>query len=111
MTAAPDTELEAQIGRWRGYVRRQRAISEADVAELEDHLREEIHDLQAAGLGDDEAFLIAVKRLGGLSEMSAEFAREHSERLWKQLVLSEPRSTAGRRELLVAQDRPGGVVR
>ncbi len=103
MSASADT-LELQIGQWRGYVRRQRAISQSDVAELEDHLREEIHELQEAGLHDDEAFLVAVKRLGGLSDVSAEFALEHSERLWKQLVLTEagPTSRAGSRELVVA---------
>jgi hypothetical protein len=42
----------------------------------------------AAGLRPDEAFLIAVKRMGGLDDLSREFAREHSERLWKQLVLT-----------------------
>jgi len=35
---------------------------------------------------DDEAFLIAVKRLGDLDAIAREFAREHSGRLWKQLV-------------------------
>ena len=42
----------------------------------------------SAGLSGDEAFLVAVKRLGSLDEVSREFAREHSERLWKQLVLT-----------------------
>jgi hypothetical protein len=41
----------------------------------------------AAGLSADEAFLVAVKRMGALDALSREFAREHSERLWKQLVL------------------------
>lgn len=80
-------ELEAQIDRWRGYVQRSQAISPADVDELEDHLREQIADRQATGLDDDEAFLVAIKRLGNLDAVSREFAREHSERLWKQLVL------------------------
>ncbi|MHA7134454.1 permease prefix domain 1-containing protein [Oerskovia turbata] len=85
MTTSP--ELEAQIDQWRGYVRRRQAISTADVAEMEDHLREQVADLAATGLDDDEAFLVAVKRMGNLDEVSREFAREHSDRLWKQLVL------------------------
>ena len=83
----PHAELEAQIDRWRGYVQRRQAISPADVEELEDHLREQIADRQATGLDDEEAFLVAIKRLGNLDAVSHEFAREHSERLWKQLVL------------------------
>mgnify|MGYP000901272716 CR=1 FL=1 len=89
--------LEEQIGEWRGYLRRRQAIHPVDVAELEDHLREQIASLVAAGLTDDEAFLIAVKRMGDLDALSREFAREYSDRLWKQLVVvdsgaAEPRA-------------------
>lgn len=101
----PHAELEAQIDRWRGYVQRNRAISPADVDELEDHLREQIADRQATGLDDEEAFLVAIKRLGNLDAVSREFAREHSDRLWKQLVLVPEGSDDGNaspwRELVV----------
>lgn len=80
--------LEEQIGQWRSYVRRRQAIHSVDVAELEDHLREQVAVLVDAGLATDEAFLVAVKRIGDLDALSREFAREHSDRLWKQLVLS-----------------------
>src|ERR687883_1065582 len=80
--------LEEQIDRWRSYLRRRQAIHSTDVAELEDHLREQIAVLVDAGLATDEAFLVAVKRMGKLDTLSREFAREHSERLWKQLVVS-----------------------
>jgi hypothetical protein len=79
--------LEEQIDQWRSYLQRRQAINTVDVAELEDHLREQIAELTGAGLATDEAFLIAVKRLGGLDDLSREFAREHAERLWKQLVV------------------------
>ncbi len=80
--------LEEQIDRWRSFVRRRQAIQSADVAELEDHLREQIAVLTDAGLATDEAFLVAVKRMGNLDALSREFAREHSERLWRQLVMA-----------------------
>jgi hypothetical protein len=82
--------LEEQIDQWRSYLRRRRAIHAVDAAELEDHLREQISVLADAGLDSDEAFLVAVKRMGDLDTLSREFAREHSERLWKQLVVSSP---------------------
>ncbi len=81
--------LEAQIDRWRSYVRRRQAIHAVDVSELEDHLREQIDALVEGGLSPDEAFLVAVKRMGSLDALSREFAREHSDRLWKQLVVAE----------------------
>ncbi len=79
--------LEEQIDQWRSYLRRRQAIHSVDVAELEDHLREQVAGLVAAGLATDEAFLVAVKRMGDLNAISREFAREHSDRLWKQLVV------------------------
>jgi hypothetical protein len=79
--------LEEQIDQWRGYLRRRQAIHSVDVAELEDHLREQVAVLTDAGLATDEAFLVAVKRMGKLDDLSREFAREHSDRLWKQLVV------------------------
>ncbi|MBX9790616.1 MAG: permease prefix domain 1-containing protein [Pirellulales bacterium] len=87
-SAAQSSSLEEQIDKWRSYVRRRQAIHSIDVAELEDHLREQIAGLGKAGLTTDEAFLVAVKRMGALDALSREFAREHSERLWKQLVVS-----------------------
>jgi hypothetical protein len=83
-----DGLLEKRIGEWRQYFRRRQAVHSADIEELEDHLRSQIDALREAGLHEDEAFLVAVKRLGELDSLSREFANEYSERLWKQLVVS-----------------------
>lgn len=82
-----EPRIEDQISAWRAYVSRPEAIDGRDVDELEDHLRDQIERLAASGLDADEAFLVAVKRLGGLDDLSREFAREHSDRLWKQLMI------------------------
>jgi hypothetical protein len=87
MTTDP-SPLEEQIAQWRMYLRRRREIHGPDVEELEGHLRDQISVLMDAGLAGDEAFLIAVKRMGNLDALSREFALEHSERLWKQLVIA-----------------------
>src|ERR671925_447425 len=80
--------VESQIAEWRAYVENAPGVNGQDVDELEDHLRQQIAELSAAGLTADEGFLVAVKRMGDLDALSREFAREHSGRLWKQLVLS-----------------------
>ncbi len=80
--------LESQIAEWRAYVASASGVNGHDVDELEDHLRHQIAELNAAGLTADEGFLIAVKRLGDVDGLSREFAREHSGRLWKRLFLS-----------------------
>jgi hypothetical protein len=104
-TSANHSPLEEQIAQWRLYLRRRPAIDGPDVEELEGHLRDQMAVLTEAGLAGDEAFLIAVKRMGSLDALSREFAREHSERLWKQLVIApeaarEP-GKAARPEVLV----------
>ena len=89
---------DAQIAAWRAYVARRPAVEGHDVDELEAHLHDQMAELRAAGLSDDEAFLVAVKRMGDLDALSREFAREHSGRLWKQLVLQgddEPARASG----------------
>lgn len=100
-----DADLESRIGRWRTYVAGHRVISPSDIDEMEDHLREQISDLGAVGLSSDEAFLVAVRRMGAVDEISREFAHEHSDRLWKQLVLDGdgvgPTGTRRPRELVV----------
>ncbi len=88
--------LEEQIAQWRAYLRRRQAIQAADVEELESHLRDQVTALVDAGLDTDEAFLVAVKRMGNLDALSREFAREHSERLWKQLISTSDDSAAPR---------------
>ena len=80
--------VEPQIAEWREYLATAAGVNGRDVDELEDHLRHQIAELNAVGLAPDEAFLVAVKRMGDVDALSREFAREHSGRLWKQLMLS-----------------------
>ncbi len=87
--------VESQIAEWRAYVVNAPGVNGQDVDELEDHLRHQIAELNAAGLPDDEGFHIALKRLGDVDSLSREFAREHSDRLWKQLVLAGDDEPAG----------------
>lgn len=90
--------LETEIAEWRALVE-DGAIGGRDVEELESHLRDQIADLQQAGLADDEAFLVAVKRMGRADDLSREFGRENGGVLWRQLVVSvdgeEGRSDGG----------------
>jgi hypothetical protein len=100
-----EAALEQRIGEWRTFFGKRQAVHTADVAELEDHLRSQIDALRAAGLDEDEAFLVAVKRLGNLDSVSREFASEYSERLWKQLVVAPDAATpspASQRETTLA---------
>ena len=88
MTTFADRPIEDQIAQWRAYLRRRQAVHGPDVEALEGQLRQQLAVLTEAGLAGDEAFLVAVKRMGNLDVLSREFARAHSARLWKQLVVA-----------------------
>ena len=66
------SQLEAKIAEWRRFVVQRPGVAELDAAELEGHLRDQIADLGEAGLTPDEAFLIAVQRLGNLDDVARE---------------------------------------
>ncbi|MCR2765037.1 permease prefix domain 1-containing protein [Microbacterium sp. zg.B48] len=97
MSVDSESRLEAQIASWTQYVRRRRAVAGADVDELEGHLRDQVDDLVRAGLSEEESFLVAIRRIGSLDDVSREYAREHSDRLWKQLVIEDPAGPERRR--------------
>jgi len=104
MTTFADQPLEEQIAQWRTYLHRRKALHGPDVEELEGHLRDQLAALTEMGLAGDEAFLVAIKRLGSLDALSREFARAHSDRLWKQLVMApeaDAASNTARSEFLV----------
>jgi hypothetical protein len=105
MTTFGDQSLEEQIAQWREYLHRRQAFHGSDIEELEGHLRDQLTALTEAGLAGEEAFLVAVKRMGSLDALSREFARAHSERLWKQLVIgpgaADESAQAGHTEMLV----------
>lgn len=94
--------VDEQISDWRDFVSTGGAVSVGDADELEAHLRDQIDELVERGLDEDEAFLIGVKRLGSIDELTREFAREHMDRLWKQLTPVEADQPQGENGLFVA---------
>ena len=100
----PEQSTEEQIAGWRAWVRHREAS--VDLVEMEGRLRQQVARLVQAGLASDEAFLVAVKRLGYLDPRAIDFTRGRPERSWNQLAVASsasgaPRSRA-RRDGLVA---------
>lgn len=97
--------LEEQIETWRSYLRRRRGDPALD-GKLEAQLRDEIAALTRARLAGDEAFWVAVKRIGARDTVAGEFARDHTDRMWKQLAVAPPpfdkRGAWARKDTIVA---------
>ena len=67
-------ELNQAVAGWRQRMSGQPDIQDGDIDELEDHLRETVAELRGAGLNDEEAFLVASRRLGDPEALAGEFA-------------------------------------
>jgi hypothetical protein len=86
------------IGAWRAHLDAS-GVHRPDIDEMEAHLRARIADLVAAGLSEDEALLVALRRLGALDVPTRRFAGDHGDLLWGGLDLQRgepPASPAGR---------------
>lgn len=81
---APAAPPEADIDQWRNGLRRRPTLPAGEIAQLEDRLRQNIATLTAAGLAADEAFLVAVKRVGHGDPRAREFARERADLIWPE---------------------------
>ncbi|MBC3888347.1 hypothetical protein GH810_08495 [Acetobacterium paludosum] len=81
-------DLAANIRSWSDLLRAKGDLSEPDIIELENHLKDEIDDLITIGLSTEEAFLISVKRMGNVHAISKEYSKVSTENLWKHLMLN-----------------------
>ena len=94
----PET-LRAQIDRWRAdLVRREGG------AALADELRDTAAGLAASGLSDDEAFLVAMSRLGVRDDAARDLVHAHAEGLWDRVA------SGARASDPEAHKRPSGGV-
>ncbi|WP_203566494.1 permease prefix domain 1-containing protein [Aestuariimicrobium ganziense] len=82
-----ESGLDQQVGLWREQLAKRPGVDAGDVDELTDHLLGHVDALESVGLSPDEAFLVAVKRVGDQHAIAREFAEENSARLWRTLVL------------------------
>ena len=80
-------DLESNVRSWSDHLRARGNFKESDIIELENHLQDEIDELQKAGLSPEEAFLISVKRMGNVNAISQEFSKVNTENLWKHLMV------------------------
>jgi len=66
-------DLEKAIRGWRRDVAKHEALEDGLVADLELHLRDEYESQRSAGLEDEEAFRVAVGRVGTAERIASEY--------------------------------------
>lgn len=68
-----------QIEQWYDTIKSQPGFTDADAQELKTHLLDMMDELQDAGLDEEEAFIIARRRLGNVDEFEAEYRQENQD--------------------------------
>jgi hypothetical protein len=71
-------DLDREVRAWSAQVHAERCQRSMGVDELVDHLHCEIDRVRATGMSDEDAFRAAVMRLGSISDLSAEHAKNRS---------------------------------
>lgn len=88
-TLAPTgaSDLTSVVRRWRDGLAEQPSLTGEALDELETHLRDSIDTLQASGLSPEEAFLVAVRRVGAPQVLGREFAKVRPQTVWMDRAL------------------------
>src|SRR5690349_5770279 len=80
-------DLNVAIQRWRVQLAHTSSFRADDLEELESHLLDSQRSLRAVGLSDEEAFLIAIRRIGSGDALAGEFAAVNGFPLWLDRLL------------------------
>jgi hypothetical protein len=75
-------ELNLAIRRWRENLAQSTAFQTENLNELESHLRDSIDRLRTPQLSDEEAFLIATRRIGQTRQLESEFGKLNRNTIW-----------------------------
>jgi hypothetical protein len=79
--------LAAAVENWRRELAAQPGIMPDDCRELEVHLLDSIAQLRKVGLGEEEAFWLARRRIGLPKEICEEFGKENPAKVWRDRLL------------------------
>jgi hypothetical protein len=75
-------DLNTAIERWHDHLRQSPHFRPENLAELESHLRDSVASFRGSPLSEEEAFLVATRRLGGVPALEPEFAKVNGKEVW-----------------------------
>lgn len=84
---ATEFNLKARIEDWKSELSEKGLMSQDNIAELESHLQDEMDQLLINDLTLEEAYFIALKRLGQIQELKTEYSKVHTQTIvYKKLL-------------------------
>lgn len=79
MSPSEQITINHQIEQWYNTIKSQPGFTDADAEELKTHLLDMMDELQDAGLDEEEAFIIATRRLGNADDIESEYRQENQD--------------------------------
>jgi len=75
-------DLETALATWRHQFKYTRTLSAADLDEMERHLRDQVRDLVAGGMFEEDAYRTAFEEMGEFTEAASEYSKVH----WNKVI-------------------------
>jgi len=79
--------LNTAIQRWREHLSQSPHFRPENLEELETHLHDAVAALRDKALSEEEAFLVATRRIGGAPALEPEFAKVNGREVWMNRLL------------------------
>jgi hypothetical protein len=80
-------DLNTAIQRWREHLGQSPQFRPENLEELEIHLRDSVAALRDKTLSEEEAFLVATRRIGGVPALEPEYAKVNGKAVWMNRLL------------------------
>jgi hypothetical protein len=80
-------DLNAAMQRWREQLSQSPNFRQENLEELETHLRDAVSAWRGRGLSEEEAILVATRRIGGALALETEFAKVNVREIWLNRLL------------------------
>jgi hypothetical protein len=87
MEATTSFDLNLAIQCWRKNLAQSPTFLKENLDELESHLRDSIAALQTRGLSSEEAFMVAMNRVGTGNSLVTEFGKINEQVIWHDRIL------------------------
>lgn len=76
------SQLERRLSAWRESIGRAGTLTRDDIEELELHLRDSVESLSRVGLTEEEAILVALRRIGDPTVLAVEYRKVNPGLAW-----------------------------
>lgn len=87
MESQPSFNLEQELEHWTQQLTGSGRFSQDNIEELKGHLLDQLDELQRAGLAQDEAFYIALRRIGKVDVLKQEFGKVNALELFRSRLM------------------------